>query len=154
MTAGRARPPATLGKVLLDAHRRATAAGVGATALYLVRLTELAGLALTVAVQGARGGPDPAVLRERAKRAGVLAPVMAVAVAVEALALAIEGLAVIREADRRLLGWAVREVHRAGDVPVLVMLDGAAAVRPLSSISAHDPDAASFACSLPAIGDA
>lgn len=155
MTTGRVRPPATLGQALLDALRRATAAEFGdGAALYLVRLTDLAGLSLAVAVHGAAGGPDPAVLRERAQRAGISAPVMAAAVAVPVLAVAVDGLAVLGEADRRLLGWAVREVHRSGEVPLMVMLGGTAFVTPLSRIAAQNADAEPFAWSLPAVGDA
>ena len=84
MTPPRMRSLATLPELLLAAHRRAVARGRGESlALYLVRLTDVAGLALAVAVHEATGGPDPTVLRERAERAGVSKPVMAAAVAVE-----------------------------------------------------------------------
>ena len=143
---------ASVAALLLDAHRRA--AHPGSVALYLVRLTELAGLALAVAVHDVAGGPDPAVLRDRAERAGVARPVMAAAASVETLARVLEGLALVGEADRRLLVWAVREVHRGGGVPVVMVLDGTAIATSLSELTARNNDAEPFAWSLPSFGEA
>lgn len=117
MTPTRMRSLSTVAALLLDAHRRATSARGASTALYLVRLTELAGLALAVAVHEATGGPVPTVLRERAVGAGVSKPVMAGAVALDALTRALEGLAVLGEADRGLLVTSLRGIHERGGRP-------------------------------------
>lgn len=146
---------ASVAALLLDAHRRAgSAAHPRSVALYLVRLTELAGLALAVAVHDVAGGPDPALLRDRAERAGVARPVMAAAAPVETLARVLEGLAWLGDADRRLLAWAVRDVHRGGGVPVVVVLDGMAIVTSLSELTARINDPEPFAWSLPSYGEA
>lgn len=151
----RERGLSPLAQVLLDAHRRATSAAIGnRAALYLVRLSDPAGLSLALAVHHASGGPDPAALCMRAARAGVHEPVMAAAVRVEALTSALEGFAAVSESDRHLLGWAVRELHCCGEVPVLLVLDGTAFVTSLSAFTAQDNGAESFAWSLPAIGEA
>lgn len=145
----------TAADVLLDAYRLAVKAGLGAgVALYLVRLTETAGFSLAVAIYEATGGRDPVLLRERAQSAGVVVPVMAAAVGAEVLASALEGLALLDEADRRLLGWAVREVRRSGEVPVLVILGDTVVSTTLSHLTGGDPDAVSFGWSMGAIGQA
>lgn len=153
MTPPRMRSLATLPELLLDAHRRAVARGRGESlGLYLVRLTDVAGLALAVAVHEATGGPDPTVLRERAVGAGVSKPVMAGAVALDALTRALEGLAVLGEADRGLLVTSLSGIHERGGVPVLIVLDGIALVRSLAEFAAPVADAEPFAWS--ALGDA
>ncbi len=149
----RGRP--ALAQVLLDVHRRATSAAiVERAALHLVRLSEPAGLSLALAVHHTNGGPDPAVLCGRAAHAGVHEPLMAAAVRVDALTSALEGLTMVSEADRHLLGWAVRELHHCGEVPVLLVLDGTAYATSLSAFTSQDKRAESFAWSLPAIGEA
>lgn len=151
----RERGLSPLAHVLLDAYRRATSAAIGdRAALYLVRLSDPAGLSLALAVHHASGGPDSAVLCMRAARAGVHEPVMAAAVRVEALTSALERFAAVSESDRHLLGWAVRELHRCGEVPVLLVLDGTAYATSLSAFTSQDNGAESFAWSLPAIGEA
>lgn len=145
----------TAADVLLETYQRALKAGFGTgAALYLVRLTEVAGWSLAVAVHEAAGGRHPATLRERAQSAGVAVPVMAAAVCAEVLASAVERLAALGEADRRLLGWAVREVRRAGEVPVLVLLGDTVVSTTLSRLTARDHDAVPFAWSMPATGEA
>lgn len=146
---------ATMAQLLLDAYRCATSTPIGKrAALYLVRLSEPAGLSLAVAVHAVTGGPDPVALRDRARRDGVKRPVLAGAVQVDSLAAALEGLGVMDDADRRLLGWTVLEVHRCAEVPVLVMLDGTAIVTSLSAFTTQGSGAEPFAWSLPAVGEA
>ena len=155
MTPPRMRSLATLPELLLDAHRRAVARGRGESlGLYLVRLTDVAGLALAVAVHEATGGPDHIVLRERAERAGVSKPVMVAAVAVEPLARAIEGLAIVEQAERSLLAWALLEVQQRGEVPVLMIMDGTAIATSLAELLLRSRTPELFAWSLPAIGEA
>jgi hypothetical protein len=101
----RARGMTTVPGVLFHAHQRMVSSVYSdRTALYLVRLTDVDGLALAVAVQQRIGGPDPAILLERAQGMGVPAPLMTASAPVEALVQVLEELDVLKEADRQLLG--------------------------------------------------
>lgn len=145
----------TAAELLLDTYRLASKAGIGAgVALYLVRLSEVAGWSLAVAIHEAAGGPDPLVLRARAQSAGVSAPVMAASVRADVLASVLEGLAALDVADRGLLGWAVREVSRSGEVPALVILGDTVIHTTLARLMACSDDAVSFVRPMPAAGEA
>ena len=62
----------------------------------------------------------------------------------------------MRESDRHLTAWTVRELSRIGQVPVLVLLDGVAVVSSLRGLAdALDYDPLELGgWSLPAIGEA
>lgn len=107
-------------------------------ALYLVGLTEQDGFALALAVHERIPGPDPAILRERAVGRRIRRPMMIGAAPVETLASAAEGLPGGQKAARLDIGGLIREVHRAGEVPVLVMTDGEAIVSTIASIEARE----------------
>jgi hypothetical protein len=143
-----------LADVLRDMYQRASATPETPSALYLVRLTEDVGLSLALAVHRATGGPDPAVLRDRARRAGISEPMIARAAPVEALALALEGLAAMDERERHLVAWSVRELHHVGEVPVVMLHDGTAIVTSLAAFPSPRDDAEPFGWSLPAVGEA
>ena len=149
------RTPAAVAELLRAAHRRAAStAWRDRVGLYLVRLTEDSGLALALAVQKRTGGPDPAELLERALGMGANEPWMTASAPVEKLVDALDDLDVLREADRRLLGWAVRELHLADEVPVLVVLDGTAVATSLSEFAASRDDASPSAWFPPTVGEA
>lgn len=107
-------------------------------ALYLVGLTEQDGFALALGVHERIPGPDPAILRERAVGRSIRRPMMIGAAPVETLASVAEGLPGGQRAARLDLGGLIREVHRAGEVPVLVMTDGEAIVSTIAAIEARE----------------
>jgi hypothetical protein len=140
-----------LGDVLQEAFQRASATIFGdRVALYLVSLKDEAGFALALAVHEKVPGADPAILRERSQARGVREPMMVGSAPVETLARVAEGLGGGERAARRLLGWTVRELHRAGDRPVLVMTEGIEVVSTLAVLGAPGADAESAPPSWPA----
>lgn len=134
-----------LGDVLQEAVDRGSATIFGdRLALYLVGLKDPAGFALALAVHEVVRGPDPAILRERSQARGVREPMMVGSAPVETLARVAERLGGGESVARRLLGWTVREFHRAGELPVLVMTEGIEVVSTLAVLTAsgaeHAPE--------------
>lgn len=125
-----------LGDVLLRVFARASTTIFGdRVGLYLVGLHDPDGFALALSVHERVPGPDPAVLRERAQRSGIREPMMVGAAPAETLARAAEGLRTGEPAARRVLGLTVRTFHRDGEVPVVVMSEGAVLVRTLAILA-------------------
>lgn len=129
------RPPQVmlLGDALLGVVERASTTVFGdRVGLYLVGLTDPDGFALALAMHKRVSGPDPAALREDAQAGGAEAPLTVGAAPVETLARAVEDLGTGERTARRLLALTVRTFHRDGEIPVLVMSEGAAVVCTLS----------------------
>lgn len=146
----RRRQVMLLGDVLMRVFHRASTTVFGdRVGLYLVGLMDPGGFALALAVHERVPGPDPAVLRERAEMAGIQVPMMVGAAPAETLARAAESLRAGEHTARKLLGVTVRTFHRDGEVPVVVMSEGAALVRTLAILA---PDAGRAADGSPSHG--
>lgn len=132
-----------LGDVLRAAFERASMTVFGdRVALYLVGLKDEAGFALALAIHAKVQGPDPAILRERSQGRGVRKPLMIGAAPVEVLARVVEELGGgggSRDGGSRgggkMPGWTIREFHRVGEVPVLVITDGVEVVSTVEALA-------------------
>lgn len=139
----------------LAAGPRSEALREGQTAVYVASLVDGRGLALATAVHRVEpAGPDPAKLRERSRALGAVEPLLVGSAPVETLASALESLAGTEPPDRHLLAWTVREIHRSGGVPVVMLTDGVALVTTLDTITHADDELELWAWSREAIGDA
>jgi hypothetical protein len=152
----RARPGGfvKLAALLQETYARSPLASVAPIALYLVRLSDALGLALALAVHASSGGPDPAVLRQRAEQSGITDPLTVLAVPIDAITRALDALSGLDDVERRLVVWTVRELHMAGEVPIVMVMDGPVTVTSLSSMTPSSDDGEPFAWSLPAAGEA
>jgi hypothetical protein len=171
--------PVGLGTILREVHRHAGPMHGERTALYVVSLDDARGLALAQAAHRAsRAGPDPATLRERGAEMGAVEPLLAGAVSVETLARALESLVGETSGSRsretsgsrsretsgdrpladspgtELLGWTVREIHRSGGVPVVMLTDGIVLVTTLDALADDDEGPSSAAWARPVVGKA
>jgi hypothetical protein len=144
-----------LGAILTEVFERAPRRLAGQVALYVVGLLDPRGLALAAAVHRcAPGGPDPVELRDRAAAMGAVEPLVVGAAGVDTVAAALSALGGADPPDRALLGWTVREIHRAGGVPVVVLTDGIALVTTLDTLTAADEGLTAWALSRQPVGEA
>ena len=143
MTLGRDRV-APFGALLRRAFETSNAAAERPIALYLVRLTDSAGLRLAKEVHRVSGGVDPEALRDRALAKGLSMPMMVKAAPVLSLVQTLEGLADLGERDRCWSAWLVQELHRSGEVPIVMLLDGVLTVTSLSAVT--EPAASPAGC--------
>jgi hypothetical protein len=97
-------------------------------AFYIADLKEPAGFALATAVRAKIAGPYPAVLREQALACPFRVRFMIGAAPVEMLARIVEELVGADSAERRAAAQLIRAIHARGDVPVLIVDEGSAAV--------------------------
>ena len=129
---------APLGAVLRDVlGRAACTAYADRIALYVVQLTDEDGFTLALRIHEKIPGPDPAVMRERAQRAGVAKPHMSGSAPVEMVARLLEALAPAGP-NGVLRAWMVRAAFAEGAVPVVLIEDGAAVVTTLAAIEASE----------------
>lgn len=139
----------------LAARPLAEARQKGQTALYVASLVDARGFALATEVHRVEPtGPDPAKLRERSRALGAVEPLLVGSAPVETLASALESLGGAEPPDRHLLAWTVREIHRSGGVPVVMLTDGVGLVTTLDTMAHADDELELWAWSRAAIGDA
>jgi hypothetical protein len=100
----------------------------GLVAFYIADLEDPAGFALATAVRAKIPGPYPAVLREQALACPFRVRFMIGAAPFEMLARIVEELAGVDSTERRAAAQLIREIHARGDVPVLIVDEGSAAV--------------------------
>ena len=124
----------TLGAMLQDVfHRASTTVYADRTALYVVELTSRDGFKLAEMVYAKLSGPDPAILRERAQRDGILKPHAVGSAPVEMLARMLEALGPT-EAEGTLRAWTMREMFNRGAVPVVMVEEGGAVLSTLAEV--------------------
>lgn len=130
------RRVATLSELLREALREARQTiYADRAALYVVELVDDHALAFATALYTrVRSGPDPAELRRRALATGVKVPQALGSAPVEALARTAELLGSEVPAECRALAATLREQHRAGVVPVLLLTEGLRLVRGLGEL--------------------
>jgi len=155
MTAARQASIMPFHGVLRSVFERARATIFGdRVALYVVSLTDSQGFAVALAVHAQVAGPDPALLRERSQQAGVRNPLMVGSAPVEILARVAEALRFAKSEEGPFLGWAVREVHRAGGVPVLMVMDGVAVVSTFACVMEGGDEDELHGWTRPFVGEA
>ncbi len=120
--------------MLRDVLSRASTTPYGdRVALYVVQLTDPLAFALAERLHAQIPGPDPAVVRDRARAHLLRVPFMPGAAPVETLARILETLG----PDRRtaaLRAWAVREAHASGAVPVVILQQEGALITTLAAL--------------------
>lgn len=124
-----------LGDLLQGLCDRAAGVHAGQTALYLAGLSDARGLSLACAVHKLlSSGPDPTELHCRARELGAVDALLSGAVHIDQMERALESLELETVPDRALLIWTMRELHRHGGVPVVMLLDGLALVASLEAL--------------------
>jgi hypothetical protein len=146
--------PVVIGTILSEVLERASAVHEGQVALYVASLQDSRGLAFAMAVhRAASTGPDPAELRARSEEMGAVEPLLAGAARVEVVAAALALLGDAAPPDRHLLAWTVREIHRSGGVPVVMLADGIVLVTTLDTLEHAGDEAELWGWSRP-VGEA
>ncbi|MEZ4297002.1 MAG: hypothetical protein R3B70_18700 [Polyangiaceae bacterium] len=146
-----------LADLLSDAYSRLSPQLADKVGLYVVSLRDGPGFSLASAIHAVVRGPDPAEIRRRAQHLGAVEPMMVGTARIDTLASALESLALTAPPDQHLLGWVVREIHRGGDVPVVVLVEGAVIASTLEALREPDSEAEltdAWGWSTPVVGHA